>query len=209
MSKLKIVWLCICGFFFAVLNAQDKKETTAVKDTLKTDLMQHGFSLDESVLNKVEIDPLAPSKAAFYSAVLPGLGQVYNRRYWKVPLVYAAIGLSAYGYKYNNDLYHRFRDAFKSRQAGFTNDEFTLEDGTIIHSNEVLQNQQERYQRDRDLFLLLTIAAYALNIIDANVDAHLQQYNVDTDLSMKFAPYLETNTLTAQVNYGMGLTITF
>ena len=75
-------------------------------------------------IDKRRVNPLAPSKAAFYSAVFPGLGQIYNRRYWKLPIVYGAIGTGVYAYIYNDDLYNRFRDAFKRRRAGFTDDEF-------------------------------------------------------------------------------------
>jgi hypothetical protein len=208
VNNVKILGFCFALFHLG-LSAQEETPTETPKDSLQTELKDEGLMLTESVLSKVEIDPLAPSKAAFYSAVLPGLGQIYNKRYWKVPLVWGAIGGAAYGYSYNNDLYRRFREAFKSRRAGFRNDEFIREDGTEIFDQEALENQQERYQRDRDLFLLLTITAYALNIIDANVDAHLQQYNVDTNLSMDFKPYLEQDALTAQVNYGLTFTFTF
>lgn len=164
----------------------------------------------------VEINPLAPSKAAFYSAVLPGLGQVYNKRYWKIPLVWGAIGTGTYAYLYNDDLYDRFRDAFKRRRAGFTDDEFwdlNTTDGVIPTSpnlsNEALQDAQERYQRDRDLALLITIGLYALNIIDANVDAHLKQYNVNEELSFRMQPYLEANPITRDPHYGMAFHISF
>ena len=65
-----------------------------------------------------DIDPLAPSRAAFYSAVLPGLGQAYNKKYWKIPIIYAALGVSTYAYIYNNDNYNRARDAYKLLKAG-------------------------------------------------------------------------------------------
>ena len=73
---------------------------------------------------KKEIDILRPSKAAFYSAVLPGLGQVYNKKAWKVPIVYAAIGVSAYAYDFNKKKFWSYRDAYKRRKAGFTDDQF-------------------------------------------------------------------------------------
>ncbi|NNF19654.1 MAG: hypothetical protein HKN61_07720 [Flavobacteriaceae bacterium] len=159
------------------------------------------------------INPLAPSKAAFYSAVLPGLGQIYNQRYWKVPIVFGAIGTGVYAYIYNDDLYDRFRDAFKRRRAGFTDDEFyDLNNSGVVPgspdlSDEALQDAQERYQRDRDLALVITLGLYALNIIDANVDAHLKQFNVDEDLSLELKPYLEYHPISADPNYGLALTI--
>ena len=97
-----------------------------------------------------EIDMLAPSKAAFYSAILPGLGQAYNKKYWKIPIVYGAMGTSIYFYLDNNKKYHRYRDAYKRRLAGFTDDEFSyLDNGRLIQA-------QRFYQRNRDLSMLIT-----------------------------------------------------
>lgn len=157
------------------------------------------------------MNPLAPSKAAFYSAVLPGLGQIYNKRYWKLPIVYGLIGGSIYGYTYNNDLYRTFRNAFKDRLAGL-DDEFSAPENNefgVVFSDEVLENQQEKYQRDRDLWLVVIIAMYALNIVDANVDAHLKQFNVDEDLSMDFKPFIDIDPVSNNPNYGMALVIKF
>ena len=72
-----------------------------------------------------------------------------------------------------------------------------------------LENQQERFQRDRDLWLVLSIVAYSLNIIDANVDAHLKQFNIDNNLALDFEPYLDLNAVTNNPTYGMALTIKF
>ena len=72
-----------------------------------------------------------------------------------------------------------------------------------------LQDGQERYQRDRDLALFITLALYALNIVDANVDAHLKQFNVDDDLGLDIKPYLEYNPIIGDPNYGVALTIKF
>ncbi len=194
--------------------SQEKRNASTPADSLKTDMRKKGVVVDGKI-EKRETNPLAPSKAAFYSAVLPGLGQIYNRRYWKVPIVYAAIGTGVYTYIYNDDLYNRFRDAFKRRRAGFTDDEFyDLNNSGIVpgspdFSDQALQDAQERYQRDRDLALLITIALYALNIIDANVDAHLKQFNVDQNLSMDFRPYLEYHPITSVPNYGMSITVKF
>ena len=176
---------------------------------LRTNFKEKGIVIDGTI-KKQKVNPLAPSKAAFYSAILPGLGQIYNKRYWKLPIVYGAIGTGVYTYIYNDDLYDRFRSAFKRRRAGFTDDEFS---GTVLGSPELsdqaLQDAQERYQRDRDLALLITIGLYAFNIIDANVDAHLKQFNVDDDLSLDIKPYLEYHPITSDPNYGIALTIKF
>jgi hypothetical protein len=211
--------LCSLLFFFLLIlssSAQEKQKDTTAVDSVKTDLTRKGVVVKDVIVEKrEEINPLAPSKAAFYSAILPGLGQIYNKRYWKVPLVFAAIGTGVYVYINNDDLYDRFRTAFKRRKAGFIDDEFyDINNSGIVPgdpdlSDAALQDGQERYQRDRDLALVVTIGLYALNIIDANVDAHLRQFNVDDNLSMDFKPYLEYNPINAQPNYGMALTIKF
>jgi hypothetical protein len=193
------------------VRAQDENPSERQADSLQQVLAEEGVDFEE--VQKAPINPLAPSRAAFYSAVLPGLGQIYNKRYWKVPIVWGAIGTGVYAYLYNDDLYDRFRTAFKRRRAGFTDDEFydlNKSDDVIPSSpdlsDQALQDSQERYQ---DLALLITIALYALNIIDANVDAHLKQYNVNEDLSLKFQPYLEPHPISSEVNYGLGLAIRF
>jgi hypothetical protein len=194
--------------------AQENEIEASPADSLKTDLQEKGISIEE-VQKRENINPLAPSKAAFYSAVLPGLGQIYNRRYWKVPIVYAAIGTGVYVYIYNDTEYDRFRSAFKRRRAGFFDDEFyDLNNSGIVpgepdFSDEALQDAQERFQRDRDLALVVTIALYALNIVDANVDAHLKQFNVDEDLSLDIRPYLDYHPITSDPNYGLALTVKF
>ena len=174
----------LTAFVFSILfiwisSAQEKEPKQTVKDSLKTDLEQEGIVIQDSIfVKRKKINPLAPSKAAFYSAVLPGLGQIYNKRYWKVPIVYAVIGTGVYSYTYNDDLYDRFRTAFKRRQAGFADDEFYDIQGNNAEGAppdldlDDLERQQENYQRDRDLALVITIAMYAFNIIDANVDSH-------------------------------------
>lgn len=211
--------LCSLLVFFLIilsLSAQEKQKDSTVVDSVKTDLNKKGVVIKDVIVEKrEEINPLAPSKAAFYSAILPGLGQIYNKRYWKVPLVYAALGTGVYVYVTNDDLYDRFRTAFKRRKAGFIDDEFydINNSGVVVGnpdlSDAALQDAQERYQRDRDLALVVTIGLYALNIIDANVDAHLRQFNVDDNLSINFKPYLEYNPINANPNYGMALTIKF
>lgn len=200
--------------------SQEEKETTTISETdsTSTTLAEEGINIKDSVSfkkTKKEFNPLAPSKAAFYSAVLPGMGQVYNKRYWKVPLVWGAIGGSIYAYTWNNNNYQSFRTAFKRRQAGFTDDQYYDINGDNAAGaapdldTDDLEYQQDRFQSDRDLWLVATIALYALNIVDANVDAHLKQFNIDDDLSIDFEPFLDFNQVTNTPNYGMALTIKF
>ncbi len=152
-------------------------------------------------------DPLSPARAAFYSAVLPGLGQAYNGKYWKIPVVYTALGVGVYFYLENDRQYDRYRDAYKSRIAGKTNDEFSNENGQPIVSTNALIEAQRFYQRNKEISVLVTVGLYALNIIDANVDAHLQQFNVSEDLSLK--PRLDYDRYSGTAGYGLTLNYNF
>lgn len=152
-------------------------------------------------------DPLAPARAAFYSAVLPGLGQAYNDKYWKIPIVYAALGTGVYFYFKNDENYDRYRTAYKSRLAGKTDDEFTSETGSPLVSTQGLIEAQRFYQRNKEISILVIVGMYALNIIDANVDAHLRQFNVSEDLSLK--PALDYDRFSGQTGYGLSLNFKF
>ena len=191
-------------------NKKQPRQTQEV-DSLAQNMKGKGVTFEE-VTKQENINPLAPSKAAFYSAILPGLGQIYNKRYWKAPIVWGAMGTGIYVYSFNNTEYRRARNAFKRRLAGFEDDEFFDLNGDGVGpdgSSEALQSAQENAQRDRDLALVITIALYALNIIDANVDSHLKQYNVSDDLAVDFNPVIDINPFTNDLNYGMAMVIKF
>ena len=138
---------------------------------------------DSTVISQ-QIDPLSPSKAAFYSAILPGLGQAYNKKYWKIPIVYAALGTGMYFYVTNKKQLDRYQTAYKQRIAGYP-DEFDDVDPNPYVSNEGLLRAQNIYKKNRDLSLFITIGIYALNIIEANVDAHLDDKAFNKNLSFK------------------------
>lgn len=202
--------LVVFFVLFAFVNyGQEEKPNTPEIDSLKTDLASEGLVvIDTLVAKKRAINPLAPSKAAFYSAVVPGLGQIYNRKYWKAPIVWGLIGVGIYNYTFNDNNYKRLRAAFKRRKAGFLINDPKIPETT---TDSQLESQQNRTQNSRDQALLITLALYALNIVDANVDAHLKQFNIDDDLSldMELHPYLDVNPITTDPNYGLALTIKF
>jgi hypothetical protein len=153
------------------------------------------------------LDPLRPAKAAFYSAVLPGLGQAYNKKYWKIPIVYAAIGTGLYFYLDNNKLYKQYRNAYNRRLAGFTDDEFYGPGDTPFLSDEALIRAQRTLKRNKELSMLVTVGLYVLNIIEANVDAHLLQYNLDENLALK--PFIDFNNPNYTTQIGLSLNIKF
>lgn len=132
---------------------------------------------------------LKPSKAAFFSAVLPGLGQAYNNKIWKLPIVYTALGVSAYSFDFNKKKYWSYRNAYKRRKAGFSDDEFQ---GIIINDDRLLDGQ-DFHRRYKDLSMVFIVGFYFLNILDANIDAHLLDFNVNENLSFK--PYFENDQI--------------
>lgn len=204
-NKLLITGLFTLLICFSVIG-QDK-EKKQKKSKLPKEVV-----VDSIIEISNPINPLSPAKAAFYSAVLPGLGQAYNKKYWKIPIVYGAIGTGVYFYITNNNEYNRYRDAYKSRLAGFETDEFFFDaQGNKLASPRVttegLERGQKFFRKNKELSLLVTIGIYALNIIDANVDAHLLQYNVDENLSL--APHYNIEEVDAMGNVGLTLNFKF
>lgn len=175
--------------------AQTQDTLTVQKDTL--------LVVKDTSKVKEPYNPLAPSKAAFYSAVVPGLGQAYNKKYWKIPIVYAGIATGIYFHIQNTQDFNKFRNAYKRRLAGFTDDEFFGPGTTPIISNDRLIDAQTSAQRNKDVSIIVALAFYMVNIIDANVDAHLKQYDVSDDLSVQ--PNFEINPMNSRPNYGLAL----
>lgn len=150
-----------------------------------------------------EYNPLAPATAAFYSAVLPGLGQAYNKKYWKIPLVYAGIGSGIYFHLENKKDYKRFRNIYKRRLEGYTDDEYYGDGDTPRVSNQRLRDAQKTAQRNKDLSIAVAVGFYLINIIDANVDAHLRQFNISEDLSLQ--PHIGIDPVQLQSIYSLSL----
>jgi hypothetical protein len=165
---------------------------------------QKEFSLRAADTIKTIINPIAPAKAAFYSALVPGLGQAYNKKYWKIPIVYIGLGVGIYSYTWNQKKYNVFRNEYKRRLDGTFDPENPLL-GSI--DKDRLIRGQKFHQRNRDLSVLITAGIYILNIIDANVDAHLMQFNVNDNLSLK--PDMNQNEIDYKFNYGLTLSYQF
>ncbi|MBO9733125.1 MAG: hypothetical protein J7623_31075 [Chitinophaga sp.] len=148
--------------------------------------------------------PHSPRKAALYSAVVPGLGQAYNREYWKMPLVYAALGTCTYFFIDNMNTYKLFRDAYRLRMDGNPDTE-TTDERIKRFSNEGLKVNRDQYRQYVDYSVLFFILAYGLNIVDATVFAHLRNFDMSDDLSMRVSPTLINNrTLGIGVHLSIG-----
>ena len=139
--------------------------------------------------------PHSPVKATIMSACLPGLGQIYNGKWWKVPIVYAGLGGIGYLAYRNFSEYRSYLHAYEFKTGD-------LPEGTTLNQHEMdlankyadsqLQTYKESYRRDFELYGILTVAWYGLNILDACVDGHLYSYDISDDLSFSIDPYLQS-----------------
>ncbi|MDR0229521.1 MAG: DUF5683 domain-containing protein [Flavobacteriaceae bacterium] len=156
------------------------------------------------LLDDVVSDPVAPSRAAFYSSIVPGLGQIYNKKYWKVPLVYAGMGVPIYFWADNQRNYVRYRDEYKRRLQGIVDTSDPTFGGL---DDQRLIDAQNYYRRSRDLSVVITLGVYILSIVDANVDAHLMQFNVNDKLTIK--PTFELNPLDVNNQYQYAINVQY
>ncbi len=149
--------------------------------------------------DKAEQRVHSPKKATIYSAVFPGLGQIYNRKYWKVPLVYIGFASLIYAIDWNNDYYTRYRQAYIDiSDSDPTSNSFKdldieghwdFDDPSQVEQFKTrLEKAKESSRRYRDLCIIGTAAFYALNIIDASVDAHLFNFDISDDLTVNWMP---------------------
>jgi hypothetical protein len=145
----------------------------------------------------------SPKKASLLSLAVPGLGQVYNKKYWKVPLVYALIGTPLYFALNEAKLYNEFKDAFIAESL---NEPHKYTD--VYNANQ-LNSILENHRKNRDLFFVLTAAAYAMNILDAAVDAHLYTFDVSDDLSGVIRPSFQFDQSINRMIPSMTLSIKF
>ena len=145
----------------------------------------------------------SPRRASLLSAAFPGLGQAYNKKYWKLPVIYIGIGALSYIFYVNNSEYNEYRKALK----------YSLDNGGvgtvagISYSTENLQLLKLGYKKSRDFAAIGIGIIYLLNIIDANVDAHLKTFDVSDDLSLLIKPWPLLNTDGGATTLAGGLTL--
>ena len=181
MINLKPLYLIILIFYLPVKGQEELKTNDAPEKIALPDSIQINQRFSPRI-QRLIADPLHPSKAAFYSAIIPGLGQAFLGKGWKVPIIYAAIGASLYYYDINNKEMNSYRTAYKRRLNGFFDDEY-LETEIPITTDQLLLGM-EFHKNYRDIAIILAAASYMLNILEANVSAHLLQFNVNDDLSI-------------------------
>ncbi len=140
---------------------------------------------DETSLPSVELSEKRAKKAAYLSLLLPGAGQFYNKSYWKIPIIYAALGITGYLIIKNNKEYIYWRNAYIAK----TDDNPDTPDLFPGISEAVLRSQRNAFRRNRDFAILITSFIYILNSVEAYVDAHLKDFDISENLALSVRPY--------------------
>ncbi len=198
--KMYKFFLIIFSLFFLLQKTSycQKKDTTIIiKDSVKPkNIIIDSTTKRDTLARKRQRDP---GKASLYSAIMPGLGQIYNKKYWKLPLVYAAVGIPVYTFFYNKSWYNKTRYALAVVANGSAGnaDSLAKVDPKLIYfvsNNDAvdLVKYRDEFRKDQDYSVLFFLLFYALQIVDATVDAHLKDFNVTDDLSMHIKPTLSS-----------------
>ncbi len=206
MHSRNIFFLLVIIIFSLQLSAQEIEEE--VSDTLSISRGQDlaiGDTLTVSTESTVRLH--SPKRAAIYSAILPGLGQLYNRKWWKLPIVYGGFAFFGITAQQNQVLYKDFKAAYEHK---------VLDDGTDPVNEyeagltpEQLLYGKRSYRRDRDYMIILSSLWYVLNIVDASVDANLFYWEVDDDLSLRLEPDFKYYSYSPLPAAGLSLKIKF
>jgi hypothetical protein len=177
----RIIFLLFISFF---INLYSQDNDSIQKETKKLDIKKNQKFY-------------SPKKAGLLSLVVPGAGQIYNRRYVKAPIVWAALSTFGYFYIQNNSKYQEARTSFVSLIDTISSNNIPFNGSTNLAEVTAFKNN---YRSNRDLFLILGVVFYGLQIVDAVVDAHLMEFNVNDNLSLRIQPAV----ITSQQNLTLG-----
>jgi hypothetical protein len=134
------------------------------------------------------VPAFSPRKATIRSAIIPGWGQMYNKKYWKVPLVWGALGTTAAIYFYNVDTYRSLRDAYRLLMDGDPINDIDIDPRFKNLSPEAIRSYRNSFRQNMDYSVLFFLLFWGLNVVDATVDAHLRTFDVSDNLSIRIAP---------------------
>jgi len=188
LSYLKKITLLLffLAFFMSVFGQQNQEQgqkTSSQKDSINI------------------IKSIKSSRNASLLSILPGLGQIYNGKYWKVPIIYGGGIALIYSYRFYQGEYDRFRAAYKNKVNNLPLNDPQLENVPAT----MLYNVRESYRESRDLSLIGLVGLYVLNILDAAVDAHLKEFEINKNLNGKISP--ESILINNDYYFGLSLKI--
>lgn len=162
MKLIRLLAVCLfCFFFLSPLRAQEERAAT--------------FNNAKN-----------PKKATLLSMALPGLGQAYNGKYWKIPIIYAGLGTTGYMALYNRSEYRKFKAAYQYKVFNLPGD--PPNEYANLYTADQLRVQRDFYRRNMEFNYILAGVVYVLNMVDAAVDAHLSAFDISDDLSLQLAP---------------------
>ncbi len=191
------------------LFAQDTLDTKA--DTV---IVESRDTIFQSGPDTIAIQSYAkrysPRKAILYAAILPGLGQVYNKKYWKLPLVYGGFYAIGYGMDYYNDLHKEYRGyLFQNLEDGVPENDVNQKRHLDINlTTSQLRTIVDKARRERDFMIILMGGMYILQMIDAHVDSHLKEFDLNPQLQVSIEPAMDQNALAGR-SIGVALVVRF
>lgn len=191
----KVLFTCLLFFFIAISSltiAQVKTVDTlpVAKDSIKKKAARY----------------FNPRTATIRSAILPGLGQVYNKKYWKVPIIYGALGTTAAVYLYNIDTYRSLRQAYIYITDTIPANNVLIDPQFSNLSPTAIRSYRDSFRQNIDYAVLFFLLFWGLNVVDAAVDAHLKAFDVNDNLSLQIKPghsmMANTNGISLVLNIG-------
>lgn len=179
-------------------------------------------SADSSITAAYEVKPFKPNptRAVLYSAIFPGLGQIYNKKYWKLPIVYGAFMGCTYAITWNNKNLKDYTQAYSDIMGPDPEKNNSWENFLPVGANpsdyinnvnfqETLKRRKDYYRRYRDLSIIIAVGVYVLCMVDAYVDAQLFDFDISPDLSMRVVPAMEMATPYSSRTYGVNCSLKF
>jgi len=202
---MALKYICVFSMLIfmisSVIKAQDSVDSTGVLADPADTLI-----LETNEIIEIETDTLEnrPNTASLYSAVLPGLGQGYNKKYWKIPIIYGSGVVIGYFINYNHQLFKQYRDGLI---ALIDQDDRTVPFDPSLNRNDYQRNV-DFWRRNRDLLMIGGLLLYVMSIVDANVDAHLELFTVEDDISLNLEPSFDQTAMQTSL-IGLSLKLRF
>lgn len=171
------------------------------------------YFIGDAAINYSTNEVSSIKKATTLSTICPGAGQIYNKSYWRVPIVIGGLASTIYTIDWNNRGYQRFKTAYNLR-VDYENNPDKYPGGSAdefrgAYSSTFLKNLKDSYRRNRDMCILLTAGVYILQIVDAHVDAHLKDFDISDDLAVNVEPYFGTTSVMTRPTFGVNLSVNF
>lgn len=203
---MKVIFIISLLLFLITTGWAQRRDSLATAPLLDSLVILDSTEAKKGIFSFFSKDYPNPRKAALLSLVIPGAGQVYNKRWWKVPLVYGAMGGMVYAIDFNQDLYRRLKTAYLQK---VNNQSDLIEPALARLDARTLRILRDRYDKNTQLSYVGLVVVYALQSVEAFVDSHLKTFTVNDDLSLQLKPSFQTDLLAGQPTLGIGVALKF